>query len=157
MRVEAAPLHPSDIAQVLMSGDLSRAERQGDALIMPLREAARLASTARPGQINVAGGEGAGTVIAVGALADNGLVGGAVAAMGGGMFADYRVLKVSHVKLLPAGATARQGAAISTNPLTALAMVGSMRNDGASALVHTAAASASARFCSASASRTASR
>ena len=43
--------------------------------------------------------------------------------------------------MLPAGATAADGASCFVNPLTALGMVETMRREGHSALVHTAAAS----------------
>ena len=43
--------------------------------------------------------------------------------------------------MLPAGATAADGASSFVNPLTALGMVETMRREGHTALVHTAAAS----------------
>ena len=43
--------------------------------------------------------------------------------------------------MLHAGTTAEEGASCFVNPLTALGMVGTMRREGHTALVHTAAAS----------------
>jgi NADPH2:quinone reductase len=141
LRVEAAPLHPTDLGQLLLAGDLTRASREGDALIMPLHEAARAMLKARAGRANPVGTEGAGTVIAVGEGVDPALAGRLAGAFGNGMFAEYRVLKASDLILLPEGTTARDGAAVTVNPMTAVAMVEQMRIDGATALVHTAAAS----------------
>ena len=57
------------------------------------------------------------------------------------MYAQYRAIKAAECLVLPAGTTAAQGAAAFVNPLTALGMVGTMRMEGHTALVHTAAAS----------------
>jgi NADPH:quinone reductase len=60
---------------------------------------------------------------------------------GGGMYAQYRVVDAAACLVLPEGATASQGASSFVNPLTALGMLETMRREGHSALVHTAAAS----------------
>ena len=146
LRVEAAPLHPTDLGQLLLAGDLTRARREADALVMPLREAARGMFAGRVGLAVPIGSEGAGAVIAVGDAKDQALIGRRVASFSGGMYADYRVLKVADVTVLPPGASARDGAAITVNPMTALAMVETMRRDGAVAMVHTAAASSLGRM-----------
>jgi NADPH2:quinone reductase len=57
------------------------------------------------------------------------------------MYTQYRCLPASAVLALPDGVTPAQGAACFVNPLTALGMVGTMRAEGHTALVHTAAAS----------------
>jgi NADPH:quinone reductase len=79
-------------------------------------------------------------VIAAGADAKH-LIGRAVAMIGGAMYATHRVIRTHEAWLLPEGATPAQGASVFVNPLTALAMVETMRAEGHSALVHTAAAS----------------
>ena len=53
----------------------------------------------------------------------------------------YRVLKVSQCLLMNEGVSAKQGASCFVNPLTALGMVETMRQEGHTALLHTAAAS----------------
>ncbi len=142
VRIEAAPLHPSDLGMMLPAADLARAERiDNETLRIPMFEAARPMLAARVGKPLTIGNEGAGTVIAAGDAEGEALIGHKVAAFAGGMYADYRVLPRTAVTPLPEGASARDGAAISVNPLTALAMVEVMRRDGATALVHTAAAS----------------
>jgi NADPH2:quinone reductase len=88
------------------------------------------------------GNEGAGVVIAAGAdPAAQALMGKTVALIGGAMYAQYRTLKAADVLPLPPGATAADGASCFVNPLTALGMVETMRREGHTALVHTAAAS----------------
>jgi NADPH:quinone reductase-like Zn-dependent oxidoreductase len=88
------------------------------------------------------GNEGAGVVIAAGSdPAAQALMGKTVAILGGAMYAQYRTLKAADVLPLPAGATAADGASCFVNPLTALGMVETMRREGHTALVHTAAAS----------------
>jgi NADPH2:quinone reductase len=57
------------------------------------------------------------------------------------MYAQYRCVPADQCLPLPPGATAAQGASAFVNPLTALGMVETMRNEGHKALVHTAAAS----------------
>ena len=60
---------------------------------------------------------------------------------GGAMYSQYRVVDALTCLVLPEGATARDGASSFVNPLTALGMLETMRREGHSALVHTAAAS----------------
>jgi NADPH2:quinone reductase len=73
--------------------------------------------------------------------AAQGLLGKTVAMIGGAMYAQYRTLPVRDCLLLPADAAAADGASCFVNPLTALGMVETMRMEGHTALVHTAAAS----------------
>jgi len=88
------------------------------------------------------GNEGAGVVVKAGASdAAQALAGRTVSAVGGGMYAQYRCVKAAMCLLLPEGTTPAEGASCFVNPLTALGMVETMRLEGHSALVHTAAAS----------------
>jgi hypothetical protein len=86
------------------------------------------------------GNEGAGVVVQAG---DNvqALLGKSVGMFGGSMYATYRKLLACDCIVLPDGATAADGASMFVNPLTALAMVETMKAEGHVALVHTAAAS----------------
>jgi threonine dehydrogenase-like Zn-dependent dehydrogenase len=88
------------------------------------------------------GNEGAGTVVAAGpSSAAQALVGKSVGIAGGGMYAQYRAVDASACLVLPEGTTPKDGASSFVNPLTALGMLETMRREGHSALVHTAAAS----------------
>lgn len=150
LRVEAAPLHPSDLGMMLMAGDLSRAKqvRTGDlaAVRMPVHKFARPIVASRAGIVLELGNEGAGTIIAAGGKDGEALIGRRVAAFGGSMYGDHKILAATDVTPLPAGISTRDGAAFFVNPMTALAMTEVMRRDGAQALVHTAAASALGRM-----------
>src|SRR3546814_4235071 len=61
--------------------------------------------------------------------------------IGGSMYADYRKIRAEEVIVLPDGASARDGAAMFVNPLTALGFVETARTEEHEAIVHTAAAS----------------
>src|SRR5690606_6659674 len=74
------------------------------------------------------------------------LLGRTVAFRGGAMFATWRAAPASSVVPLPIGVTAEEGASFFVNPMTALAMVETMRADGHKAIVHTAAASSLGRM-----------
>ena len=88
------------------------------------------------------GNEGAGVVIEAGSSeAAQALMGKTVAALGGAMYSQYRCVTLDQTLLLPQGATAADGASAFINPLTALCMIETLRSEGHSALVHTAAAS----------------
>jgi hypothetical protein len=57
------------------------------------------------------------------------------------MFSQYRTVSASECLVLPEGLAPRDGASAFINPMTALAMVETMRREGHTALVNTAAAS----------------
>ena len=95
---------------------------------------------ARLGQSLPVGNEGAGTVVQAGDGAEQ-LQGRRVGMLGGAMYATYRRLRAADVIPLPDGASAADGASMFVNPLTALAMPETMRREGHTALIHTAAAS----------------
>ncbi len=86
------------------------------------------------------GNEGAGVVIDAGDNARE-LVGKIRRTASGGMFARYRVANARECMTLPADITPAQGASAFVNPMTALGMIETMRREGHTALVHTAAAS----------------
>jgi len=142
--VEASPLNPSDLGLLLGPADLSTLRASGSAE-RPVVEADipphRLpAMTARLDQSMPVGNEGAGVVVAAGTNAQ-GLMGKRVTMLGGAMYATHRLIRAADVMVLPEGATSAEGASCFVNPLTALGMVETMRREGHTALVHTAAAS----------------
>jgi NADPH2:quinone reductase len=146
VRIEAAPINPSDLGLLLGPADMSTARPSGtaDRPVVTVRiPDAALAGLA--GRLDVSmpvGNEGAGVVIAAGsAAAAQALLGKTVAVLGGAMYAQYRSLPAEQCLVLPAGATPAEGASCFVNPLTALGMVETMRREGHTALVHTAAAS----------------
>ena len=146
IRVEAAPINPSDIGLLLAGADLSTARASGTpeqpVITAEVPGPALRAAAGRLGQSLPVGNEGAGTVIGAGSSERaRSLAGRTVAAAGGGMYAQYRIVRASQCLELPEGTDAADGASAFVNPLTALAMVETMRREGHTALVHTAAAS----------------
>jgi NADPH2:quinone reductase len=146
IRVEAAPINPSDLGLLLAGVDLSAATVAGSSdnpvVTADLSAAAMRALAARVGVSMPVGNEGAGSVVDAGSSpAAQALVGKTVALAGGGMYAQYRAVDASVCLELPDGTPASAGASSFVNPLTALGMVETMRREGHSALVHTAAAS----------------
>lgn len=147
VRVEASPVNPSDLGLLIPSvADMSAATVTGTperpVVTAPLREGALAGLSARIGESLPVGNEGAGTVVAAGSSpAAQALVGKTVGIAGGAMYSQYRVVNAAACLVLPDGATAKEGASSFVNPLTALGMLETMRREGHSALVHTAAAS----------------
>ncbi|MCW2517067.1 MAG: oxidoreductase [Mycobacterium sp.] len=146
VRVEAAPINPSDQGLLVASADMSAATVGGTperpVVTAPLAPATLELLSARVGESLPVGNEGAGTVVAAGSSdAAQALLGKTVAIAGGAMYTQYRVVAAAACLVLPDGATAKDGASSFVNPLTALGMVETMRREGHSALVHTAAAS----------------
>jgi NADPH2:quinone reductase len=146
VRIEAAPINPSDLGLLFAGADMAEAVTEGTperpVIAAPLSAVAARAAAARTGQSLPAGNEGAGTVIAAGdSPAAQALLGKIVAVAGGAMYAQYRTIAAAACLELPAGATAADGAASFVNPMTVLGMIETMRMEGHTALVHTAAAS----------------
>jgi len=142
IQVEAAPINPSDLGLLFGPADLADADYGEGRIVAQMPEPARRAMAARIGQPMAIGNEGAGTVVAAGEAPEaQALLGKRVACVPGGMFAQYRLVDARQCLTLPEGVTAEQGAAAFVNPLTALGFVETMRREGHSAIVHTAAAS----------------
>jgi NADPH2:quinone reductase len=146
VRVEASPINPSDQGLMFAVADMATAVRSGtpDSPVVTARipEARMKGMAGRVGKSMPVGNEGAGTVVGAGASAEaRALAGRTVAVFGGAMYSQYRCVKVAQCLPLPEGATPAQGASCFVNPLTALGMVETMRREGHTALVHTAAAS----------------
>ena len=146
IRIEATPINPSDHGVMFgwasMASAISSGSGADTVLTAPVSEQGMAVMKARIGQSLAVGNEGAGTVVATGTseLAKS-LDGKVVAAMGGGMYGQYRCVDASVCLPLLEGHTAKDGASSFVNPLTALCMIETMNLEGHTALVHTAAAS----------------
>ena len=146
IRIEATPINPSDHGVMFGWASMASATSTGSGantvLSVPVSEQGMAVMKARTGQSLAVGNEGAGTVVATGSseLAKS-LDGKVVAAMGGGMYGQYRCVDASVCLPLLDGHTAKDGASSFVNPLTALCMIETMNLEGHTALVHTAAAS----------------
>ncbi|WP_414713414.1 zinc-binding dehydrogenase [Sphingomonas sp.] len=140
VRVEAAPINPSDLGLLLGPADVSTLQLDGDVLTAKVPQERLGAVAARLGQSLPVGNEGAGTVIAAGPDQQQ-LIGRVVGMIGGAMYAQHRRIAARDCIVLPEGATPAEGASLFVNPLTALGFVETMKAEGHKAIVHTAAAS----------------
>lgn len=144
VRIDATPINPSDIGLLFGVADMSSARFSGSiknpVVTAPIPEVYRRVMASRQGQSLPVGNEGAGEVIKAGTKVQH-LLGKTVAMFGGAMYAQYRTLSSSNCVELPSGTTAAEGASCFVNPLSALGMIETMRREGHSGLVHTAAAS----------------
>jgi NADPH2:quinone reductase len=146
IRIEAAPLNPSDLGLLLAGADITKATQRGTpeqpVVVAPIPDGVLKSMTARFDLSMPVGNEGAGVVIEAGSSdAAQALLGKTVAALGGAMYSQYRCVTLDQTLRLPEGATAADGASSFINPLTALCMIETLRSEGHTALVHTAAAS----------------
>ncbi len=146
VRVEAAPINPSDLGLLFGPADMQTAKASGDAarpvVTADVPAAAMSFVAARVGEAMPVGNEGGGVVVAAGdSPAAQALLGRTVGVVGGGTYSQYRCVKTFLCLALPEGTTPVEGASCFVNPLTALGMVETMKLEGHTALVHTAAAS----------------
>jgi NADPH2:quinone reductase len=146
VRVEAAPINPSDLGLLLAMADVSQAVAGGSvdepAVTAPIAEPVMRSLAARVGETMTVGNEGAGVVVAAGTSPEaEALLGRTVGFVGGATYGEYCLAAPRMCLPLPEGASAVDGASSFVNPLTALGMVETMRSEGHAGLVHTAAAS----------------
>ena len=146
VRVEASPINPSDLGVMFGVADMTTAKSEGSAErpILTAKVPDKLMRTvkSRIGASLPVGNEGAGIVVAAGSDdSAQAMVGKAVSIVGGAMYSQYRCVPAAQALPLPEGTTPKDGASWFVNPFTALGMVETMRAEGHTALVHTAAAS----------------
>ncbi len=125
VRIDAAPINPSDLGLLLANADWTSAKVSGPAdrptVTAAISANAVQAMAARADISMPVGNEGAGVVVEAGSsAAAQALLGKLVAVLGGAMYSQYRCLNVNQCLLLPPGATAADGASCFVNPLTAL-------------------------------------
>ena len=146
VRIEAAPVNPSDIGLLFGAADMRTARQTGTptqpVVTATIPDKFMPSMAARLGQSMPVGNEGAGVVVDAGSsAAARALLGKTVAVLGGAMYSQLRCVKAGQCLILPDGTTPAEGASCFVNPLTSLGMVETMRREGHTALVHTAAAS----------------
>jgi len=146
VRIEATPINPSDLGLLFGTADMTTAKVTGTpdspVVTADIPEKLMRAMAGRVDQSMPVGNEGAGVVVKAGSsAAAQALLGKTVAILGGAMYAQYRAVKAMQCLVLPEGTSPEEGASCFVNPLTALCMLETMRREGYTALVHTAAAS----------------
>jgi len=144
VRVEATPLNPSDLGLLLAGADpnafKSALGADGPVVAAAVPPEMMRSLGARLGDSLPVGNEGAGVVVAAGTNAQA-MIGKTVSVIGGAMYSQYRCVAAAQCLPLPEGTTPADGASWFVNPMTALGMVETMKREGHTALVHTAAAS----------------
>lgn len=148
VQMQACPINPSDLGSLLAFADINTArastsnKQSGPVTLADIPSPHLPALKARFDHPLPTGGEGAGLVVKAGASpAAQALLGKTVALWGGATYSQYRTLALDNCLVLPEGIAAAKGASSFVNPLTVLGMVETLRNEGHTALVHTAAAS----------------
>lgn len=146
IRVEAAPINPSDLGLLIGPADMGQAVVSGSAgnpvVTAPVPEKLLASQADRFDEPMPVGNEGAGVVVDAGSSeAAQALLGKTVAVIAREMYSQYRVVHAAQCLVLHEGTTPAEGASCFVNPLTVLGMVETMRLEGHTAMVHTAAAS----------------
>ena len=140
IQIEATPINPSDLGLLIGPGDINTLKAEDSKIIMDVPKAIMGAMKPRLNKPMPVGNEGSGVVIEAGANAQE-LMGKVVSVVGGGMYSQYRCLPAASCIVMNEGTEPRDCASSFVNPLTALGMVETMKMEGHTALVHTAAAS----------------
>lgn len=146
VEVRAAPINPSDLAMLYGPADLSTARLERNdghpAMVAQSRAGWQRQLSPLVGRSVSVGNEGAGVVVAAGrSEAAQALLGRVVTMVGGEMYRTHRLLSVRQAIPLPEGAAPIEGASLFVNPMTVQGFIDTMRREGHTAMVHTAAAS----------------
>lgn len=139
-------MNPSDMALLFGPGDFTQLAVSGTAenpvVSAPIPPRLLQSVKGRVGMPLGVGNEGAGVVVEAGSSdRAQALMGKTVALFPGEMFAEYRCVKAGMVIPMGEGVTPAEAASSFVNPMTALGMVETMREEGFKGLIHTAAAS----------------
>ena len=139
VKVEAAPINPSDHGVLFGIADVSKATSTGEGkdrvLTMPVPPVGMAAMKGRIGKPQQPGNEGCGIVVAAGdSPYAQSMLGKRVGGMGGGMYGEYRLVNAMMCLPLNDEHTAREGASCFVNPLTALSFFETMRMEGHKAI-----------------------
>ncbi|MCD1620087.1 zinc-binding dehydrogenase [Salipiger marinus] len=141
VKMEAAPINPSDLAILVGAADLENASYTPGKFVATVPEPFNAGSKARHGLKLPAGNEGAGTVFAAGdSDAAKALVGQRVSCVPGNAYSQYCIADASMCLAL-GDHTAEDGASAFVNPMTALGFVETARADRQDAMLHTVGAS----------------
>ena len=144
--VDASPINPSDLGLMIGGADLSTARASTvdgqPSVVLDLPPGAQRMMASRIGEWIPAGIEACGRVVAAGDSPEaQALLGRRVGAYAGAMYASHANVPVFQCMALSDAVAPEQGASCFVNPMTALGFVETMRMEGHSAIVHTAAAS----------------
>ena len=135
VKMEAAPINPSDLAILTGAADFENAEYSPGKVVAKMPEPFNSGQKARHGQRLPAGNEGAGTVVATGdSDMAKALMGQRVACVPGTAYSQYAIADAS--MCLPLGDhSAEDGASSFVNPMTALGFAENAKMDGQEAIL----------------------
>ena len=141
VRMEAAPINPSDLAILTGAADFENAEYSPGKVVAKMPEPFNSGQKSRHGKKLPAGNEGAGTVVATGdSDTAKALMGQRVSCVPGNAFSQYAIADAN--MCLPLGDhSAEAGASSFVNPMTALGFAENAKMEGQSAILHTVGAS----------------
>ncbi|MDA9315531.1 zinc-binding dehydrogenase [Gammaproteobacteria bacterium] len=145
IRVEAAPINPSDLGLLLSFGaDLTsiNVTGSGDETVTSMKIHPGLMGAMKPrlDESMQVGNEGSGVIEEAGVNAKD-LIGKTVGLAGGSMYSQYRCVPAASCLVMNDGTSSSEAASSFVNPLTALAFIETMKMENHTAIVHTAAAS----------------
>ena len=145
IRVEAAPINPSDLGLLLSFGaDLTsiNVTGSGDETVTSMKIHPGLMGAMKPrlDESMQVGNEGSGVIVEAGVNAKD-LIGKTVGLAGGSMYSQYRCVPAASCLVMDDGTSSSEAASSFVNPLTALAFIETMKMENHTAIVHTAAAS----------------
>jgi NADPH2:quinone reductase len=144
VKMEAAPINPSDMFPLLAFADYSQGklmlDGQQQKMVAPISEQFLDAIRSRLDQTLPVGNEGAGRVVTAGANAKN-LEGKLVSLVSGQCYQQFVKVPAAMCLVHKEGTTAEEAASSFVNPITALCFIETLKKEGHKAMVHTAAAS----------------
>ncbi|MDE1466283.1 zinc-binding dehydrogenase [Aurantiacibacter sp. D1-12] len=141
VKMEAAPINPSDLFLMVTGADLENADYSPGKIVAKVHPQIAANQASRHGKPQTVGNEGAGTVIAAGeGEMAQALMGQRVSCVPGNAFSEYAIAEA--MMCLPLGDhSSEEGASSFVNPLTALGFVETAKREGHDAIIHAAAAS----------------
>ena len=144
VKMEAAPINPSDMFPLLAFADYSQSklmlDDQQQKMVAPISEQFLDAIRSRLDQTLPVGNEGAGRVVTAGANAKH-LEGKLVSLVSGQCYQQFVKVPAAMCLVHKEDTTAEEAASSFVNPITALCFIETLKKEGHKAIVHTAAAS----------------
>ncbi|MGB0296873.1 MAG: zinc-binding dehydrogenase, partial [bacterium] len=144
VKIEAAPINPSDMFPLLAFADYSKGklmlDDQQQKMVAPISEQFLDAIRSRLDQTLPVGNEGAGRVVTTGANAKH-LEGKLVSLVSGQCYQQFVKVPAAMCLVHKEDTAAEEAASSFVNPITALCFIETLKKEGHKAMVHTAAAS----------------
>lgn len=146
VRIEAAPINPSDLGVLLGPAEISTATttmvNESPVLCVKSKPELLARYKERFDLPLVVGNEGCGVVVNAGSSPEaQALLGKLVGIVSGGTYCQYQAIPVTNCLPVNEQVTPKEAASCFVNPMTALCMIETMKMEGHNALIHSASAS----------------